>query len=124
MEWGRLIDNYPYLVSVVLFGLGLYTVLARPNLLKKVIGLNIMQWGVFLFLVAVGNIRGAQPPIIDLTQPDLVYANPLPSALILTGIVVNVSVTAFALGLIVKIQQLYGTIDPTSILSAVERVER
>jgi len=82
-----------------------------------------MQCGVFLFLVAMGNVRGARPPIIDIDRPGLIYANPLPSALILTGIVVSVSVTAFALGLIVKIQRHYGTINSALILEAQEEQE-
>ncbi|MEW6308472.1 MAG: cation:proton antiporter subunit C [Bacillota bacterium] len=118
MDWSALLRNYPYAVSLVLFGLGIHTVLARPNLLIKLIGLNIMQCGVFLFLVATGNLAGARPPIIDPAQPNGVYANPLPTALILTGIVVSVSVTAFALGLIVQVHRMYGTIDPTAIVAA------
>jgi multicomponent Na+:H+ antiporter subunit C len=88
--------------------------LTHSNLIKKIIGLNIMETSVFLFFVAIGYVRGGSPPI--LTNPSDVIINPLPSALILTGIVVGVSVTAFAISLVIKIYKAYGTIDAEEIM--------
>jgi multicomponent Na+:H+ antiporter subunit C len=105
-----LLINFPYFVSIVLFSMGTLIVLTQTNLIKKVIGINIMQCGIFLFFIVVGNIIGGIPPIYDPQLPDALYINPLPSCLMLTGIVVSFSVTAFALALIVKLYIFYGTI--------------
>ncbi len=103
-----LMHNYYYLAAVLLFLIGAYTMLTHPNLIKKVIGLNIMETSVFLLLVAIGYVEGGNAPIVS---PEThVYVNPLPHALILTGIVIAVSITAFALALIVKIYHHYGTL--------------
>ena len=107
----KLIVNYPYLIAVVLFVIGALTVLTRSNLFKKLIGINIMESGIFLMFVAGGNIRSGAVPILDEANPESIYINPLPSALMLTGIVVSVSVTAFALALIVRLYKSYGTTD-------------
>jgi len=111
----KLIGNYPYLIAALIFAVGCYTVLSHSNLMRKVIGINVMETAVFLFFVASGNVLGGQPPIIDLNNSDVIYVNPLPSALILTGIVVSVSVTALALGLVVRIHRQFGTIDADEI---------
>lgn len=111
----KLLVNYPYLVSALVFAVGCYTILTHSNLMRKVIGINIMESAVFLFFIAAGNVIGGRPPIIDLSNPDVVYVNPLPSALVLTGIVVSISVTALALALVVKLHRQYGTIDADEI---------
>lgn len=117
MEYLKLIiDNINYIGAFILFTIGLYTLLTHSNLLKKVIGINIMETSIFLFFVSIGYIKGANAPIIDLTNGNLTYINPLPSAMILTGIVVGVSVTAFALSIIVKIHQAYGTLELDEIM--------
>jgi multicomponent Na+:H+ antiporter subunit C len=104
--------NYPYFIAIIIFGVGTLIVLTQPNLIKKVIGLNIMTNAIFLFFIALGNILGGEAPIIDpAAPPATLYINPRPSALILTGIVVGFSATAFALSLIVKIYFFYGTIN-------------
>ncbi len=114
---GQLTDNYFYAISAVLFMVGLHTMLTHSNLIKKVIALNIMETSIFLFFVAVGYVRGGKAPIIDPVEGAVgLYINPLPSALILTGIVVSVSITAFALGLIVKLYQHFGVLDADEIL--------
>jgi len=105
-----IIDNYYYMVAIILFVIGMYTMLTHANMIKKVIAMNIMDTSVFLMFVAIGYTHGAQAPIIK-EGADTIYANPLPGALILTGIVVAVSVTAYALSLIVKIYRYYGTCD-------------
>lgn len=102
--------NFPYFVAIILFSMGTLIVLTQPNLVKKVIGINVMETAIFLFFITVGNIHGGVPPIFDPQYPDLLYVNPLPSVLMLTGIVVSFSVTAFALALIVKLYIYYGTI--------------
>jgi len=105
-----IIDNYYYMVSIILFVIGMYTMLTHSNMIKKVIAMNIMDASVFLMFVAVGYAHGSQAPIIR-EGAEVLYANPLPGALILTGIVVAVSVTAYALSLIVKIYRYYETCD-------------
>lgn len=109
--WPRLLVNYPYLAAAILFVIGTFTVLTHPNLFKKLLGINIMEGAIFLTFVASGNIRGGVAPIRATANAEVVYINPLPSALMLTGIVVSVSVTAFALALIVRLYRVYGTTD-------------
>lgn len=111
-----IIDNINYIGAFILFVIGLYTVLTHSNLLKRIIGVNIMETSIFLFFVSIGYIKGAQAPIIDVALGDIVYVNPLPSAMILTGIVVAVSITAYALSLIIRIHEAYGSIDLNEIL--------
>lgn len=115
--FNRLLQNYPYIFALALFGIGTFTVLTHSNLLKKVIGINIMEGSTYLFFIAAGNIRGGVAPIKDMTHTgDIVYVNPLPQALMLTGIVVSVSVTALSLALIMKLYKFYGTVDSREIL--------
>jgi multicomponent Na+:H+ antiporter subunit C len=111
----KLLVNYPYVAAVILFMIGALTVLTRSNLFKKLLGINIMESAIFLMFVAGGNIRGGAVPILGEVNPKSVYINPLPSALMLTGIVVSVSVTAFALALIVRLYKSYGTTDARRI---------
>lgn len=120
----KLIINYPYFAAVILFMIGALTVLTRSNLFKKLLGINIMESAIFLLFVAGGNIRGGASPILDKTHAGSVYINPLPSALMLTGIVVSVSVTAFALALIVRLYKSYGTTDARQIALMRDEVTR
>jgi multicomponent Na+:H+ antiporter subunit C len=103
-------QNIDYVAPVVLFLIGLYIIIAKDNLIKKFLGLNIMETAVFSFIIALGVIDGGTAPIMgpDARGP---YASPLPQALILTGIVVAVSTTALALSLIIRIYQQRGTIE-------------
>ncbi len=110
MNLELLLVNFPYFVSIILFSMGTLIVLTQTNLIKKVIGINILQSAIFLFFIILGDIQGGIPPIYDPNLPDALYVNPLPSTLMLTGIVVSFSVTAFALALIVKLYLFYGTI--------------
>lgn len=112
----RVLQNYPYIFAIALFGIGIFTVLTHSNLLKKVIGINIMEGSTYLFFIAAGYIKGGVAPIRDMSQEGLVYVNPLPQALMLTGIVVSVSVTALSLALIMKLYKYYGTVDAKEIL--------
>jgi len=107
---GKLADNYFYLAAIILFIIGAHTMLTHSNMIKKVIAMNIMDGSVFLLFVAIGYVKGGQAPIIRETA-EVAYVNPLPGALIVTGIVVAVSVTAYALSIIVRIQKSFGTVD-------------
>jgi len=102
--------NIDYAAFVALFCIGLYVVLAKQNLIKKLLGLNIMETAVFAFIVTSGMVDfGAAPIISDAAAGP--FASPLPHALILTGIVVALSITALALSLIVEIYRRCGTIE-------------
>jgi multicomponent Na+:H+ antiporter subunit C len=114
----NIVRNYPYFVAVVLFCIGIYAILSRTNLMKKVIGINIMGSSIFLLLISAADIRGGTAPIAhgyELAE-GVTYVNPLPAALVLTGIVVSLSVTAFALSIVVKLNEFYGTIESDEIL--------
>lgn len=111
----KLIINYPYTISVILFVIGITTLLVKSNLFKKLIGLNIMESSIFIMFVSAGNIKGAAVPILESSSLKPLYINPLPSALMLTGIVVSVSVNAFALALILKLYKTYKTTDLVKI---------
>ena len=102
--------NYYYMVAIILFVIGMFTMLTHSNLIKKIIAMNIMDTAVFLLFVAIGYTYGGQAPIYK-EGANAIYVNPLPGSLILTGIVVAVSVTAYALSLAVKIYRYYGTSD-------------
>lgn len=112
---GKLIVNYPYTISIILFAIGALIVLNKSNLLKKLIGINVMESSIFLMFVGGANIRGGAVPLVHSSNSQAIYVNPLPSALMLTGIVVSVSVTAFALALIIRLHKSYGTIDAKKI---------
>ncbi len=107
----RLLHNYHYIVAMLLFCIGLYTVIVRRNIIKKLIGLNIMETSVFLFYISLGYLEGGIAPIrVGGADPSRMV-NPIPQALILTGIVVAVSVTALALALVILLYRQYGTLD-------------
>ena len=106
----KVLHNYYYMAAILLFIIGMHTMLTHSNLIKKVIAMNIMDTSVFLLFVAVGYTYGGQAPIVQQGK-EVLYINPLPSSLMLTGIVVAISITAYALSLIVKIYRYYGTVD-------------
>ena len=114
--------NHIEAASVVLFGIGFTMLLLHQNLIKKIIGLNIMDTAVYLFLAAKGYIEGRLPPIIVDGITDMeAYINPVPSELVLTGIVVSVSVTAIMLGLTVCLYRRYHSLDLDEILMKVKK---
>ncbi len=119
----RLGDNFYYLTAIILFIIGFHTMLTHNNLIKKLLGMNIMETAIFLFFVAIGYVQGGRAPIIHIGQ-DYLYVNPLPSALILTGIVVAVSITAYALSLIIRLYRHYGTLDASEIALLRAREEK
>jgi len=113
----NLFVNYYEAASMILFGIGFTTMLLHPNLIKKIIGLNIMDTAIYLFLAAKGYIEGKLAPIIvngDLAMET--YINPIPSSLVLTGIVGSVSVTAISLSLVQKLYKKYKTLDIDEIM--------
>lgn len=113
----KLFLNYYETAAIVLFGVGFVTLLLNNNLIKKIIGLNIMDTAVFLFFIAKGYINGKEAPIVVGEFKGVEsYINPISTSLMLTGIVVAVSTTAFALALTIKIYEKYGTIELDEIL--------
>ena len=104
---------YDYWIVVVLMMVGLYIVIARRNLVKKMVGLGIFQTSVFIFYIAMSKVEGGTAPII--TDGAEAYSNPLPHVLILTAIVVGVATLALGLALIVRIHEAYGTIEEDEI---------
>lgn len=112
-----IMTNYYEACAIVLFGVGFAILLLHSNLIKKIIGMNIMDTAIFLFFIAKGYIDKREAPIIvDVYKGVNGYINPVPSALMLTGIVVAVSTTAFALALTVKLYEKYGTIELDEIM--------
>ncbi len=108
-----LFSHYNYWVVIALTMLGMYVVMANPNLVKKIIGLNIFQTAVFIFYISTGELEGGTAPI--LSDAFTIYTNPLPHVLILTAIVVGVATTALALALTVRIYRAYQTIEEDDI---------
>jgi multicomponent Na+:H+ antiporter subunit C len=104
-----------YWLFVILMMTGLYIVVARGNLLKKIVGLNLFQVAVFMLYISMGKISGGTAPIL-IDNPDQLYSNPLPHVLILTAIVVGVATTSLGLALIVRINETYGTIEEDEVL--------
>ena len=112
------VARYVYLLIVVLLTLGLYGMLAKRNLLKKLIGMNIFQTAIFLFFIEGATKSGGSVPIIDfgLGMEAASYVNPLPHVLILTGIVVGLSLTGVALAFLLVIYRAYNTLDDEAIM--------
>ncbi|MEZ4586770.1 MAG: cation:proton antiporter subunit C [Gemmatimonadales bacterium] len=104
------IGHFIYWVVIFLMMLGFYTLIARGNLVKKLIGLSIFQASVFLLYIATGKIIDGTAPIL-VERPGVVYSNPIPHVLILTAIVVGVATIAVGLALTVRIKEAFGTIE-------------
>ena len=120
MNWTGLLENYIEVVAMVLFGIGFSLLLFNKNLIKKIMGLNIMDTGIYLFLASMGYISGRWAPIYNngSTNPTD-YVNPIPAGLVLTGIVVSVSVTSIMLALTVRLYKRYKTLDLDKVYSIV-----
>ena len=104
---------------IVLMMIGLYIVIARDSLLKKVMGLNILQVSVILFYVSMAKVSGGTAPIlVEGDAGDVLYSNPLPHVLMLTAIVVGIATTALALSFVVRIQEAYGSVEEDEIVRA------
>ena len=116
-----IVTNRFAITAVVLFGIGLLNVMVQKNLIKKVVGFNIMDSAVFLLLASLGYVEGGVAPIVGDVGHHPLYINPLPSGLVLTGIVVSVSITAFALALIQRVYRRYGTIELDELLERAKK---
>jgi len=109
-----LLSHFSYAITVLLMVAGLFVVIARANLVKKLIGLAIFQTSVYLLYIAPGKLIGGTAPIV---APGFsVYSNPLPHVLILTAIVVGIATLALGLALVVRISETYGSIEEDEIL--------
>lgn len=112
----QLIGLYSYWIVIVLMMAGLYIMIARYNLVKKIIGLSLFQTSIFFLYITMSKVDGGTAPILA-EGKDYVYSNPLPHVLILTAIVVGVATSAVALALIVRIYESYGTIEEDELKS-------
>ncbi len=113
--WQDIVAHYNQWIAIFLMIGGLFIVIARGNMIKKLVGLGIFQTSVYLLYLSAGKILGGSPPILD--EGVEVYSNPLPHVLILTAIVVGVATLALGLALVVRIHESYGTIEEAEIFS-------
>ncbi|NQW14859.1 MAG: cation:proton antiporter subunit C [Rhodobacter sp.] len=119
MTWDFIVGHLNYWLITVLMMTGLYIVVAKGNLVKKIVGLNIFQTSIFMLYISMGKITGGTAPIFPVDMdidPDVIYTNPLPHVLILTAIVVGVATTALGLALIVRIREEFNTINEDDIV--------
>lgn len=118
-----LIAKYNYWIYIVIMMIGLYAMLAKNNLVKKVIGMGIFQTGIIIFYVSAGAKSGGNIPIIEHGTHAAVnvlhYANPLPHVLMLTAIVVSVGTLGVALAIALRIYNLYGSLEEDDILEQI-----
>jgi len=118
-----IVGHYNYWMTIVLMMIGLYVVVSRGNLVKKIVGLNLFQTSVFMLYISMGKIFGGTAPILT-DNPDEVYANPLPHVLILTAIVVGIATTALGLALVIRIKEQFGTIEEDEIFDIEQDLAR
>ncbi len=117
-----IIDNRFAIASVILFVTGFVNMMVHPNLIKKIVSFNIMDSATFLMLASRGMIAGRTAAILTDGGADTsLYVNPIPAGLVLTGIVVSVSVSAFSLALVQRIYGTYGTVDMRELLEAMKK---
>ena len=113
-----ILGHLNYWFFILLMMIGLYVVIAKGNLVKKIVGLNIFQTSVFMLYISIGKVEGGTAPIFPLDMkidPEVVYSNPLPHVLILTAIVVGIATTSLGLALIIRIREAYHTIEEHEI---------
>lgn len=123
------IYNLPEYVSMICFGIGLGNLLLNRNMIKKIVGLGIMDTSIYLFLAVKGYIKGGLAPIVTLAEQAAgvdtsLYVNPIPAGLVLTGIVVSVSVTAILLAITVRLYEEFGTFNIDKIIHLVRTEDR
>lgn len=117
-----LAGQWNYFLVIALMMIGFYTVIARGNMVKKMVGLTIFQTSVFMLYISMGKIANGTAPILtDAVQK--AYANPLPHVLILTAIVVGVATTAVGYALIIRVYESYGTIEDDELIKIIEAEE-
>ncbi len=117
-------SRYVYVLIIVLLAIGLYGMLGKRNLLKKLIGMNIFQTAIFLFFIEGAAKAGGSVPVIDeiIGMEAAQYINPLPHVLILTGIVVGISLTGVALAFLLVIYRAYKTLDDRAIMANMKEI--
>ena len=111
--------QWNYYLVIILMMLGFYAVIARGNMIKKMVGLNIFQTSVFMLYISMGKIDGGTAPILT-GDPATVYSNPLPHVLILTAIVVGVATTSVGYALIIRVYEAYGTIEDDEVAALID----
>jgi multicomponent Na+:H+ antiporter subunit C len=125
-----LISKFNYWIFIILLVVGLYSMMTKNNLMKKLIGMNIFQWAIILFFISVGAKRGATVPIVagahghethTIVARAADYVNPLPHVLMLTAIVVGVATTGIALALLVILYRRYNTLEEDEIIEALKK---
>lgn len=107
----EILSLYNYWVFAVLLLIGMYAVVAKANLVKRMIGLSIFQAAVFLLYISMDKVEGGTAPIIQDSAATVLFSNPLPQVLILTAIVVGIATTALGLAVVVRIREEYGTVE-------------
>jgi multicomponent Na+:H+ antiporter subunit C len=117
------VGHYNYWMTVILMMIGLYVVVSRGNLVKKIVGLNLFQTSVFMLYISMAKIFGGTAPIFT-GDPQEVYSNPLPHVLILTAIVVGVATTALGLALIIRIRESFDTIEEDEIFEIEQQMAK
>ena len=120
-----ILGHLNYWFVIILMMTGLYIVIAKGNLVKKIVGLNIFQTSVFY--ISIGKVDGGTAPIFPLKMkidPDVLYSNPLPHVLILTAIVVGIATTSLGLALIVRIREVYHTIEEQEIFDKEQEIAK
>ena len=115
-EFAELFGLFNYWVFIVLLLIGLYTIIAKSNYIKRLIGLNVFQSAVFLLYISMDKVEGGTAPIILDSGADQIFSNPLPQVLILTAIVVGIATTALGLAIVVRIREQFGSIEEQDIL--------
>jgi multicomponent Na+:H+ antiporter subunit C len=111
------VTHWNYIAVIILMMVGLYIMISRGNLVKKIMGMNIFQTSVILLYVSMGKITGGTAPILIPGREDVVYSNPLPHVLMLTAIVVGVASSALGLALVVRVKEAYGTVEEDEIVA-------
>jgi len=114
ISWEQAAGLYNHWIAIFLMMVGLYVVISRNNLIKKLVGITIFQTSVFILFITMGKIEGGTAPIY--IEGATAYSNPLPHVLILTAIVVSVAITAVGLGLVIRIQEAFGTIEADELM--------
>jgi multicomponent Na+:H+ antiporter subunit C len=116
-----LVTKHSYWFYIALIMVGFYGMMAKNNLMKKLIGMNIFQWSIILYYISIGAKKGGTLPVIFSGQAARAadYINPLPHVLMLTAIVVGVATTGIALALLVIIYRKYGTLEEDEIIKAI-----
>ncbi len=124
-----ILNNLPEYISMICFGIGFSNLLLNRNMIKKIIGLGIMDSSIYLFLAVKGYVAGTVAPIVSLEEQaagvnTALYTNPVPAGLVLTGIVVSVSVTAILLAITVRLYEEFGTLNVDKIIYRVREEDR